>query len=267
MNRKSLEIIVTTTITTLILTLSSCSIGNSFPSNTSYTGNPEFSAAASNVIDQIQNGEHGISSDMPWFTDIHGYVEDGIYNNDKLLFSIQIPEGWSVLTVDQMREYGDEASTQREVLDIEDDPRINTRDKIFDFMCTNNDDCRINVLFLYMGNIPYDFITHEYLNNIIRDSRVELELDPTATRVTHDDAALVDINGHMVYEINWTIYHGDEPETYRTELIDFYSPATRVIAIEYSSSEELDEILSCISYQSDNVYPNTESTTHTMATT
>ena len=260
MNRKIKNILAISTITTLMFTGAGCTAGNTNPTDISYSGNPEFSAAASEIIDQIQNGEHGISSDMPWFTDIHGYVEDGIYNSDKLLFSIQIPEEWSVLTVDQMREYGDEASTQKEALDIEDDPRINPGDKIYDLMCANDNGGRISVLLIYKGNPPSDFFSTAYINKIILDSRAELELDPTATRVTHDDPTLVQIGDHYVYRLNWTIYHGDEPETYRTELMDFYAPATRVIAIESDSLEEIDELIGCISYDSESMYPNADST-------
>lgn len=235
-----------------------CSIrqtGSRDPQRTTYTEDPEFSDAASEIIDSMQNGEHGLDSDMPWFTDIHGYVDNGIYSNEKLQFSVEVPDNWHVLTLDEMMEYGDSEETRREILNIDDDPRLWAHHEVYDFMCADDSGHRINVLLIHEGYLQYDTLYNSYLNEIIRDSRTELELDPTATRVTHDNANIVEFNDQLVYMINWTIYHEDGSETYRTEIIDFYPPATRVIAIEYNSPEELDDLVTRISYWADNTYP------------
>ena len=235
-----------------------CSIrqtGSHTPHRTTYTEDPEFSDAASEIIDSMQNGEHGLDSDMPWFTDIHGYVDNGFYSNEKLQFSVEVPDNWHVLTLDEMMEYGDSEETRREILNIDDDPRLWAHHEVYDFMCADDSGHRISVLLIFDGYQQRDPLTNYYRNEIIRDSRTELELDPTATRVTHDDASLNEINGQQVYVVNWTIYHEDGSETYRTEIIDYYSPAARIIAIEYNSPEELDDLVTRISYWADNTYP------------
>ncbi|MCQ2504581.1 MAG: hypothetical protein MJ103_05055 [Saccharofermentans sp.] len=262
--KKEIKSIVAVSLSLLISCLSTGCVPQTRP--TSY--NPsEYSSVASEIIDSMQNGEHGLDSDMPWFTDIHGYADNGIYSNEKLQFSVEVPDNWHVLTLNEMMEYGDSEETRREILNIDDDPILWGHHEVYDFMCADDSGHRISVLLIHEGYLQYDTLYNSYLNEIIRDSRTELELDPTATRVTHDNANIVEFNDQLVYMINWTIYHEDGSETYRTEIIDFYPPATRVIALEYTSPDELEDLMGCISYQSVNEYPDTDSTTHTMATT
>ena len=250
--KKEIKSIVAVSLSLLISCLSTGCVPQTRP--TSY--NPsEYSSVASEIIDSMQNGEHGLASDLPWFTDIHGYADNGIYSNEKLQFSVEVPDNWHVLTLDEMMEYGDSEETRREILNIDDDPILWAHHEVYDFMCADDSGHRISVLLIWDGYQQRDPLSNYYRNEIIRDSRTELELDPTATRVTHDDASLNEINGQQVYVVNWTIYHEDGSETYRTEIIDYYSPAARIIAIEYNSPEELDDLVTRISYWADNTYP------------
>lgn len=250
--KKEIKSIVAVSLSLLISCLSTGCVPQTRP--TSY--NPsEYSSVASEIIDSMQNGEHGLASDLPWFTDIHGYADNGIYSNEKLQFSVEVPDNWHVLTLDEMMEYGDSEETSREILNIDDNPRLWAHHEVYDFMCADDSGHRISVLLIWDGYQQRDPLSNYYRNEIIRDSRTELELDPTATRVTHDDASLNEINGQQVYVVNWTIYHEDGSETYRTEIIDYYSPAARIVAIEYNSPEELDDLVTRISYWADNTYP------------
>ncbi len=257
--KKEIKSIVAVSLSLLISCVSTGCVPQTRP--TSY--NPsEYSSVASEIMDSMQNGAHGLDSDLPFYSDINGYVDNGIYCNENLMFSIDIPEDWSVFSLEEMEAYGVPESTQRLVYDIERDHGIGSRDEIYDFMCADSNGHRISVLLIYRSyNPPSDFLESTYINHdILRISRIELEADPTATRVARDDATLTEINGQQVYVVNWTIYHEDGSETYRTEIIDFFPPCTRILAIEYNSPAELDNYLSLISYQADNMYPVAEDT-------
>lgn len=249
-------------VISLTLLISCINVGCAPQSRPTQYDPTEYSSVASEILDSMQNGAHGLDSDLPWYTDICGYVNDGVYCNENLMFSIEIPEDWHVYSLEEMGEYGVPSSTARLVFDAEADHRIDPGDEVYDLICDDSEGHRISVLLNFWGyNPPYDVLTRTHLDNIMRDSRTELEAYPTVSRVTRDDRSLTEVNGQPVYMITWTLHHEDGSETYRTEIIDFYPPCTRVIAIEYNSPEELDDYISLITYQADNTFPDTEETT------
>lgn len=223
----------------------------------------EFEEAASEYVELIQDGDHGSFSDEPFTSDFQGIYSNGLYTNEDIGFNVVIPEGFEPLSVADFKDY------------------ISCSDRLI-FVCDPDDD--MNLLLGYcsdyrFGNAEGDSITFYYtisclgpagflrdaiLGAFEPDFNVFLQDAHPGATITSNSPELIEINNQLKYMITYEIDTGDSI-TYRTDIIDlivhsddFINSFSRIVSIEYTDPQDLDEIMQGITYTIPGDYPNAD---------
>ncbi len=227
----------------------------------------EFEEAASEYLEYVQDGDHGIFSFEPFTSDFLGSYSDGLYTNDNMGFSVVIPEGFEPLSIEEIQSYLDACGCNIDVCDPDNDMLEIDPGACCDYRFENADGDAITFYYIETVGGSDDSLFFQYdvsLNVSRRTGQLE-NFYPEAT-ITANTPVLIEFGNQWFYMLTFEIA-SDDSVTYLAELEDFldnsqidsfYSSVNRIISIEYSDPQDLENIMQGITFTLNGTQPNAD---------